>query len=71
MPNKSKLIFDSTISSSYSSSTDSEKMMAKLKANSLRIVRVFQIALRGWGFHLVGDGKFCYGNFLIHWWEQS
>lgn len=36
MPNISNLIFDSTISSSYSSSTDSDKVIAKPKAKSLR-----------------------------------
>ena len=38
MPNISNSIFDSTISSNYSSSTDSEEIIPKSKVKSLRIV---------------------------------
>ena len=38
MPNISNSIFDSTISFSYSSSTNSEEIIPKSKAKSLRIV---------------------------------
>ena len=38
MPNISNLIFDSTVSSSYSSSINSDKIIPKSKAKSLRIV---------------------------------
>ena len=38
MPNISNSIFDSSISSSYSSSTNSEEIIPKSKAKSLRIV---------------------------------
>ena len=38
MPNISNSIFDSTISSNYSSSTDSEEIISKSKVKSSRIV---------------------------------
>ena len=38
MPNISNLIFDSTVSFSYSSSINSDKIIPKSKAKSLRIV---------------------------------
>ena len=65
MTYQTKLIFDSTISYTYSSSADLKKMMAKLKSNSLRISRFFQIVLKGGGIPpVVGIVNFAERIFL-------